>query len=92
MDMLNLGTANEELGIFHVIFEFCNTLVLQNVEITWEIPSYAKGHDFINFLNTRTGYTYRKRRYKCPGRLLGTLLGEEGGWAFIKAIFLMNQF
>ncbi len=28
---------------------------------------------------------YRKHRNKRPGRLLGTLLGGGGGWAFIKA-------
>ncbi len=29
------------LGIFHVLFAFCGTLVMQNVEITEEVPSSA---------------------------------------------------
>ncbi len=37
-------------------------------------------------------FSYRKRRYKRPGRLLGTLLGSGGGWAFIKTIYLMYQY
>ena len=51
------------------------------------IELYAIHYSFANISNY-----YRKRRYKRPGRLLGTLLDEGGGWAFIKAIFLMNQF
>ncbi len=35
---------------------------------------------------------YRKRCYKRLRRLLGTLLGGEGGWAFIKAIYLLCQY
>ena len=35
---------------------------------------------------------YRKRRYKHPGRLLGTLLGGGGGWAFIKTIYLLGWY
>ena len=33
---------------------------------------------------------YRKRRYKRPGCLLGTLLGGGGRWAFIKTIYLLG--
>ena len=34
---------------------------------------------------------YRKRRYKRPGRLLGTPAEWRGGWAFIKTIFLLDK-
>ena len=46
----------------------------------------------MSFIPLKRTFSIRKRRYKRPGRLLGTLLGAEGGGAFIKVIYLLGEY